>query len=290
VTHLRRTQGVSERRACEVVEQHRSTQRYEVRERDDEKPLVAEMLALSRQHPRYGYRRITALLRRKGWTVNGKRVQRIWREQGLRVPRKQRRKRRLGASANSCVRRRAERRNHCWTYDFVFDVTEDGRTLKWLTVVDEFTRECVALEVGRSFTASAVVAVLGRCIRERGAPEFIRSDNGPEFIAEAIRAWLSTSGIDTAFVAPGAPWENAYCETFNGKLRDEFLDRELFTTVAEAKHLAAEYRDEYNHRRPHSSLEYRTPAEFASGCAPSGSATLRLRSHTRRRTKTPALS
>lgn len=290
MTHLRRTQEVSERRACAVVEQHRSTQRYSAAERDDEKALVAEIVALSRAHPRYGYRRITALLRRKGWTVNRKRVQRIWREQGLRVLKKQHKRRRLGASANSCVRRRAERKNHCWTYDFVFDVTEDGRMLKWLSMVDEFTRESVALEVQRSFTAAAVIAVLERCIRERGAPEFIRSDNGPEFIAQAIRDWLASSGIDTAFVAPGSPWENAYCESFNGKLRDEFLDRELFTTAAEARYLAAEYRDEYNHRRPHSSLGYRTPAEFAAGCAPSGSATLRLRTHTRQRTKTPKLS
>lgn len=264
-----------------MVEQHRSTQRYRARERDDEKELVKDMLEISRQHPRYGYRRIAALLRRAGWAVNKKRVQRLRRKLGLKVPRKQHKKRRLGSSANSCTRRRARRPNHVWTYDFVWDSTEDGRKLKFLSVVDEFTRECLALEVGRSFTAAAVVAVLARLVAERGAPGFIRSDNGPEFIAIAVRDWLKHAKSGAVFIAPGAPWENAYIETFNGKLRDELLDRELFFTLGEAKHLAAAYRFEYNHQRPHSSLKYKTPAEFAVGCAPSGSASLRLRAHTR---------
>ena len=244
---------------------------------------------LASRHPRYGYRRIWALLRRDGWLVNRKRVQRLWRVHGLKVPRKGRKRRRLGSSENSCTRRRAERMNQVWTYDFVHDLTEDGRRLKFLTVVDEHTRECLALEVGWNFTSNDVIAVLAALVLERGPSEFIRSDNGPEFIAKAVREWLEARGSATAFVEPGAPWENAYIETFNGKLRDELLDREMFTCLAEAKHLSAHYRFEYNHERPHSSLGYRTPAEFASGCSPSGSATLRPRANTRRALQPVAL-
>jgi transposase InsO family protein len=180
----------------------------------------------------------------------------------------------------SCTRRRAERKNQVWTYDFAHDLTEGGHQLKFLTVVDEFTRESLAIEVAYSFKAKGVIAVLERLVRERGAPEFIRSDNGPEFIAAAVVTWLEQQGSSTAFIQPGAPWENAYIETFNGKFRDELLDREMFT-CAEAKHLAKEYKIQYNHERPHSSLGYRTPAKFASGHSPSGSATLRLRANAR---------
>jgi transposase InsO family protein len=180
----------------------------------------------------------------------------------------------------SCTRRKAERKNQVWTYDFVHDLTEGGHQLKFLTVVDEFTRESLAIEVAYSFKAKGVIAVLERLVRERGAPEFIRSDNGPEFIAAAVVTWLEQQGSSTAFIQPGAPWENAYIETFNGKFRDELLDREMFT-CAEAKHLAKEYKIQYNHERPHSSLGYRTPAKFASGHSPSGSATLRLRANAR---------
>jgi len=281
VAHLQRIFGVSERRCCKVVGQHRTTQRYRAITPDEERQLVKAMLDVSRRHPRYGYRRNTALLRRAGWLVNRKRIQRLSRQQGLKVPRKQHKRRRLGSSANSCSRRAATHRNHVWTYDFVFDRTEDGRRLKFLTVVDEFTRECLALPVAQHFTAQDVVAVLAELVAERGAPAFIRSDNGPEFIALAVRAWLARAGIETAFIDPGAPWENAYSETFNGKLRDELRQRELFLTVAEARHLADRFRIEYNHERPHSSLDYKTPAEFADGCAPCGSASLRLRTHTR---------
>ena len=280
MAHLQKTFDASERRACKLTSQHRTTQRYRAITPDDEPQLVKEMLSLARRHPRYGYRRITALLRRAGWAVNKKRVQRLWRKQGLKVPKTRRKRRRLGTSANSCTRRRAEYRNHVWTYDFIFDRTDDGRMLKFLTVVDEFTRECLALPVARNFQAHDVIAVLERLVGERGAPAFIRSDNGPEFIAIAMRGWISAAGSDTAFVEPGAPWENAYIETFNGKFRDELLAREVFLTVAEARHLAEAFRLEYNLERPHSSLGYKTPAEFAEGCAPSGSATLHLRAHT----------
>jgi putative transposase len=272
---------VSERRACLVVEQHRSTQRYRAIERDDEKELVKAMHELARKHPRYGHRRIGALLRRDGWAVNKKRVQRLWRQEGLKVRSKSRKRRRLGSSENACARRKAERANQVWSYDFVHDLTEAGHQLKLLTVVDEFTREALAIEVGYSFKATDVIAVLERLVSERGAPEFIRSDNGPEFIAVAVTAWLAKNGSSTAFIQPGAPWENAYVETFNGKFRDELLDREMFTCLAEAKHLAKEYRNQYNHERPHSSLGYRTPAEFALGHSPSGSASLRLRATAR---------
>ena len=264
-----------------MVSQHRTTQRYRAITPDDEKLLVKNMLGFARKHPRYGYRRITALMRRAGWTVNRKRIQRLWREQGLKVPQKQRKKRRLGSTANGCTRRKAEHPHRVWTYDFVFDQTDDGRTLKFLTVIDEFTRECLALPVGRHFTSQDVIAVLADLVAKHGAPAMIRSDNGPEFVAAAIRTWFARTGIATAYIEPGSPWENAYIETFNGKLRDELLKREIFMTVAEAKHLAAGFRFECNNNRPHSSLGYKTLHEFAAGCAPFGSATLRLRAHTR---------
>jgi putative transposase len=273
-----------------VIGQHRSSQRYRAKQRGDEEEMVKDILRITREHPRFGTRRITALLERDGWSVNRKRVQRLRRKLGLKVPRKQHKKRRLGSSANSCTRRRAERMNQVWTYDFVFDRTEDGRRLKVLAVVDEYTRECLALEVERSFTATRVVTVLAKLVATRGAPEFVRSDNGPEFIADAVRSWLTSAEVDTAFIEPGAPWENAYIETFNGKLRDELFNRELFLTIGEAKYLAAKYRTEYNDERPHSTLDYMTPAEFAFGCAPSGSATLRLRAHTRRHQQLVRLS
>jgi transposase InsO family protein len=220
------------------------------------------MLELVRQHPRFGYRRIWALLRREGWRVNRKRVWRLWRRQGLKVPRKQRKKRRLGSRVNSCVRRRAEYRNHVWAWDFIFDRTSDGRALKWLTLEDEYTRECLALEVGRGMPARAVLGVLAPVIRGRGAPGCIRSDNGPEFIAEAIRAWLAAEGIETLYIEPGAPWENGYAESLNSKVRDELLEREEFASVLEARVLGRAWRQQYNEVRPHSSLGYRTPAEF----------------------------
>ena len=183
------------------------------------------------------------------------------------MPQKQRKKRRLGHSDNSCVRRKAEHKDHVWTWDFIHDRTTNGRPLKWLSIVDEYTRECVALEVDRSITAEKVIDVLVELFRIRGVPKHIRSDNGPEFIAQAIRRWLSQAGVETLYVEPGSPWENGYAESFHSRLRDELTNREEFTNLAEAKHLADAWRLEYNHRRPHSSLGYQTPAEFAAGCA-----------------------
>ena len=249
------------------MDQARSTQRYEPAEADDEKPLVKRTRELSARHPRYGYRRIWALLRSEGFRINRKRVHRLWRREGLKVPGKQRKRRRLGGGANACFRRKAESKNAVWSYDFVMDQTHDGKRLKMLPVVDEFTRECLAIEVERSMTAKDVVATLRYLFEVRGVPQFIRSDNGPEFIAGAVKQWLKESGAETLYIEPGSPWENAYSESFNSRFEDEMLNREEFATLKEAKVLVEDYRREYNHRRPHSSLGYKTPAEFAASCA-----------------------
>ena len=238
------------------------------------------MLDLSMRHPRYGYRRITALLRGEGWRVNRKRVHRLWRREGLKVVVKQRKKRRLGNSDNSVVYRKAEHINHVWSYDFVMDQTENGRQLKFLPVLDEYTRECLTLEVARSITARDVIEVLENLFMVRGVPEYIRSDNGPEFIANAIKTWLAEIGVSTLYIAPGSPWENAYSESFNSRFRDELLNRELFGSVLEARVLSGDWRLDYNHHRPHSSLDYMTPAAFAATCVQPGSAALRLAEHT----------
>jgi transposase InsO family protein len=275
VRQLQETFGVSQRRACRVLGQPRSTQRQTPKTSEEEERLVRRMLELVRQHPRWGYRRISVLLRREGWRVNRKRVYRLWQKEGLKVPRKQRKKRRLGHSGNSCVRRPAQHKDHVWTWDFLHDRTSDGRPLKWFTLIDEYTRACLALEVDRGMTASAVQAVLAGVVWERGAPVHIRSDNGSEFIAATIRTWMTAAGLETLYIAPGAPWENGYAESFNSKVRDELLNAEEFGSVLEAKVLAKEWRQEYNHVRPHSSLGYRTPAEFGEMCPRPDCAALR---------------
>jgi len=204
------------------------------------------------------------MLRRDGQEVNAKRVYRLWRENGLSHRPKARKRRRIGSSANSCVRLRPTFPNHVWSYDFLFDATADGRRLKWMSVIDEHTRECLALEVDRSITSTDVIDVLDRLIGERGAPTFIRSDNGPEFVADAVRSHLADLDVETRFIAPGAPWENGYIESFNGTLRNELLSREVFGHLLEARVLAGKYRQEYNTERPHSSLNYQTPAEYSA--------------------------
>ena len=288
---MRRVQerlDVSERRACKTLSQPRSTQRYRCRVPDDETALVKHMLALVRRHPRFGYRRIWALLRREGWRVNRKRVYRLWRREGLKVPIKARKRRRLGQSKNGCARRRAEHKDHVWAWDFIHDRTESGSALKWLSVVDEFTRECLALQADRSITSEDVIDVLTDLFCTRGVPGHIRSDNGPEFIANALRDWLRRSSVETLYVEPGSPWENGYAESFHGRLRDEFLNVEAFSTVREAKALGEGWRVDYNEHRPHSALGYRTPTEFARecqstarACVAPGSGSLRLPQHTR---------
>lgn len=252
--------------------QARSSHRFVARKPEQDRALVKRMKAFSKKKPRYGYRRIHALLVREGWRVNRKRVHRkrvhrLWRAEGLRVPQRQRKRRRLGTSEQGCVRKKAEYPNHVWSYDFTLDQTEDGRRLKRLPVVDEFTRQCHTIEVERSITAEGVIATLAYLFQVHGEPEFIRSDNGPEFIANAVKAWLASAGVKTLYIEPGSPWENAYVESFNSRLEDELLGRELFTRLREAKVLVEEYRVEYNHERPHSSLSYRTPAEYAASCA-----------------------
>jgi transposase InsO family protein len=274
VRHLEAKLQVSERRACQVIRQPRSTQRYEAQRPAKDARLASELRRFAAKHPRAGYRMAAAHLRRKGQKVNGKRVARLWRQEGLRVPQRQRKKRRLGSSDNSMQRRSATRINEVWCYDFVFDQTEDGRRLKWLPICDEFTRESVALEVERRMEGQDVVRVLEAAVEARGAPAYIRSDNGPEFIAKVVRDWIAQRGFQTLYIEPGSPWQNAYSESFNSRLRDELLNVESFATLAEAKMLGREYRDSYNGSRPHSSLNYQTPGEFARHCLLADSAPL----------------
>ncbi len=266
---------MSERRACRVVGHPRSTHRYAPERPAKDRALVARLLRLARDHPRYGYRRAWAVLRGEGWAVNRKRVHRLWREAGLQVPQKTQKRRRVGTGENSTVRLAPERPNHVWCYDFVFDATEDGRALKLLPVLDEYTRECLALVVGRSLTSQHVVATLDRLIAplplgrgQRGAPTFVRSDNGSEFIAHRVGAYLLAAESDTKHIDPGAPWQNGYSESFNGKLRDELLSQELFATLSEARVLAERWRRHYNESRPHSALGYLPPAAFAATLNP----------------------
>jgi putative transposase len=285
VAEVRRRLGpkkVSERRACRVLGQLRNTQRYRPCRRADEAQLLVEMRRIARERPRFGSPRTYRELVAGGWQVNHKRVERLWRQEHMQVPRKQHRRRRLpGSSENSCIRRRAERRNHVWTYDFLVDRTEDGRQLKLLAVIDEYTRECLAIEVDRSFTAQDVVGILQYLFAVRGTPQYLRSDNGPEFVAQAVRCWLDKAGVETLFIAKGSPWENGYVESFNGKLRDELLNRELFLSLEETRWVIDRWRLDYNHRRIHSSLNYQTPAAYAAGCVASVRATPSLQQHSR---------
>ena len=268
MTHVQRRLGRSERRVCRVLAQARSTQRYRARVSARcrvEERIVGRMHELVRLHPRRGYRMVCGMLRLEGWRVNKKRVHRLWRREGFRVPSKRHQRGRLGHSANGILRRRAEHKDHVWCVDFIHDTDERDRPLKWLSVVDEFTRECVALEVERSITAAGVVDVLTELFMIRGVPGHIRSDNGPEFVAAAIGRLTTITGVENLYIAPGSPWENGYAESFHGRLRDELLNAEVFTDAREAKALAAGWKNEYNHRRPHSSLEYVPPAVFAGG-------------------------
>ena len=229
----------------------------------EEERLTARIIELATQYGRYGYRRVTALLKEESWLVNHKRVERIWRKEGLKVPQKQPKRKRLWLNDGSCIRLKPEHKDHVWSYDFVTARTSDGRAFRILAILDEYTRECLATGVNRRITSPDVLDQLFHLFLFRGIPEHIRSDNGPEFTAREIRKWLNRLGVKTLFIEPGSPWENGYIESFNGKLRDELLNREIFTTLMEAKILIEGWRKEYNQVRPHSALGYRPPAPEA---------------------------
>jgi putative transposase len=263
---LRDRFGLSERRACRYVGQSRSTQRREPVLAEDDAALRAALRAFSRKRPRWGYRQAHHDLVERGWSVNRKRVQRLWREEGLRVPQKRRKRRRVGDSTVSGDRLRAERPDHVWAFDFQFDVTEDGRAVKLLYVVDEFTREALAMEAERRIDADRVVDILDRIVRERGRhPELVRCDNGPEMTSNALKDWCRFSRTGAAFIEPGSPWENPFVESFNSRVRDELLSVEVFTCLAEAKVMVEDFRDDYNRRRPHRAHGMMTPSAFAEG-------------------------
>jgi putative transposase len=261
VKHLQDRFRASERRACRLTSQHRSSQRYRRRRVPDELLLRERLRLLARRHPRYGYRRIHALLRREGWACNRKRVQRLWRDEGLRLPPKPKRRRRGPRRPGHLV---AVEPDQVWAIDFLVDETADGRPLKILTVTDEHTREALATPAARKMGADDTVSVLERIVERRGkAPELIRCDNGPEFIAQALRDWCRFAGVTTGYIEPGAPSQTPFVESFNGHLRRELLEMESFNTLYEAQLLLDDWRLEYNHYRPHQSLSYQTPAEYA---------------------------
>ena len=253
----------SERRACAVVGQPRATQRRHLKTPDDEAALTAAIVRLATRYGRYGYRRIREMLVAEGWRVNVKRVYRIWRREGLKVPTKQPKRGRLWLNDGSCVRLRPQRPNHVWSYDFVQDRTQDGRAFRMLVVLDEFTRRCLAIVVARRLRSDDVLQCLADLFVAHGPPEHLRSDNGPEFVAINVRDWLGRIGVKTLYIEPGSPWENGYCESLNSKLRDELLNGEIFTTLREAQVLIENWRRHYNAIRPHSSLGYRPPAPEA---------------------------
>ena len=269
---------VSERRACKTLGQPRGTQRYATKKPDADRQLITELRRLVEAYPRRGSQRVHQMLVSTGCCVNFKRAHRLWKQEYLQVPKKQRMKRRLpGSSASGCVRHRPTHRNHIWSYDFLADRTEDGRQLKLLVVIDEFTRECLAIEAARTFTGRDVMLTLQYLFAVRGAPAHIRSDNGPEFMAADVQRWLNRATVRTLYVQKASPWENGYVESFNGKLRDELLDRESFLGLDEARYVLDDWRNEYNHRRPHSGIGWQTPAAYAAmlsnvdGACPSAS-------------------
>ena len=255
--------GVSERHACLLLGQPRGTQRYRPTQREDEDALTQAIVALASQYGRYGYRRITALLQRAGWQVGKDRVERIWRREGLKVPKRQKPRGRLWLNDGSCVRLRPEHENHVWSYDFVSARTHNGRSVRILNLIDESTRECLMIRAERRWSSAKVIGALADVMVWKGVPEHIRSDNGPEFVAKDLRKWLTDTGAKTLYIEPGSPWENGYCESFNSKLRDEFLNGELFYSIKELRVLAERWRIHYNTFRPHSSLGYRSPAPAA---------------------------
>ena len=256
--------GISQRRACRVLNQPRSVQRHKSNKSFEQEVLRKDIVRLASRYGRYGYRRITALLRTEGWSVNHKRVERIWREEGLKVPVKQPKRGRLYLNDGSCIRLRSCWKNHVWSYDFVADRLKNGKKIKMLTVIDEYSRKCLAIRVGSSLKSDDVLDTLSTLFIIEGTPDYIRSDNGSEFTAKALRQWIESVGVKTAYIEPGSPWENGYNESFNGKLRDELLNTEIFYSFKEAQILIEQWRRHYNEVRPHSSLGYKPPAPVAN--------------------------
>ena len=263
---------MSERRACKVLGQARAVQRHTPLVRDDEDRLTGRIVELAAVYGRYGTPRINAMLRHEGWHVNHKRVERIWRREGLKVPRRQPKRGRLWLNDGNCIRLRPEHKDHVWAYDFVSGVTHDGRPFRMLVVVDEFTRECLSIDVARNLNSDDVLERLAWLMATRGVPEHVRSDNGAEFTAGVVREWLGKVGVKTLYIEPGSPWENGYVESFNGKLRDELLNGEIFYTLQEAKVLIEMWRKHYNTVRPHSALGYRPPAPETVAAGPPSAA------------------
>lgn len=279
--------GISERRACKALGVSRSVQRYEKRKADDEAQLRADIIRLAHQYGRYGYRRITALLRVEGWQVNHKRVERLWREEGLKVPKKQNKRKRLYLNDGSCIRLRPCWQNHVWSYDFVADRLSNGKKIRMLTVIDEYTRKCLSIRVGYKLNSDDVLDTLSTLFLIEGIPAYIRSDNGSEFTASVLKEWLHQLKVNTAYIEPGSPWENGYNESFNGRLRDELLNGESFYTLKEAQTIIEDWRHHYNHIRPHSSLGYKPPApmaKIAKRCVQPHSAMLHVSKHTEHHT------
>lgn len=266
---------MSERRACKVTGQQRATQRYTPRVASDEDALLKEIKRLVEENPRGGCRYITMLLQRGGWRVNHKRIHRLWKREGYRVPRNINKKKAIGIAANACDKRKAIAINDVWTWDFIHDRSTDGRALKFLVIIDEHTRECLALQPARSFKSTDVLDTLSAIVGERGAPAHIRSDNGSEFIAQAVKRWMADIGIEALYIEPGSPWQNGYAESFNSRLRDEFLEMNYFNNLNEARALARQWKEHYNTRRPQAALGKMTPQEFARSFGSSGSASLR---------------
>ena len=253
----------SERRACKLIGLHRATNRYERKEDTLNKEITPRVIHYASEYGRYGYKRVTALVKAEGYRINHKRVYNIWRKEGLKVPAKQPKRSRLWLNDGSCIRKRPEYKNHVWSYDFVHYYTKDERVIKMLTIIDEYTRECLAIVVRRKLNSLDVLETLADLFVERGVPAYIRSDNGPEFIAGRLQKWFARLNVSPLFITPGSPWENGYIESFNGKFRDELLNGEIFYTLKEAQVLIEIWRRNYNTIRPHSSLGYRPPAPEA---------------------------
>jgi putative transposase len=251
--------NISERRACRVINQSRSTKRYRPKFTNDKIKIRSQVIDLAKEYGRYGYKRITILMRQEGFMVNKKQVYRIWREEGLKVPHKQPKKSRLWLNDGSCLRLRAKYKNHVWTYDFVSDQTHDGRKIKILNIIDEYSRECLISFVARRIRSIDIIFILADLFLQHGVPKHIRSDNGPEFIAKQLVKWFKTLNLQPLFIEPGSPWENGYIESFNARMRDELLNGEIFYTFLEAKTVIEMWVKHYNTKRPHSSLNYRPP-------------------------------